>query len=84
MSACEYQVWSGRNKIIGMYTNMPEMICCGKPAGSILLPTNKQVKKYLGKRTQIFLCEEHRAFVIDAIMPTEKIITETPKGFNLI
>ena len=84
MNTCEYQVWSGRNKKANIRTEMPEMVCCGKPAGSISLPTNKQVKKYLGKRTQIFLCEEHRAFVLDAIMPVEKVITEKPKGFNLI
>jgi len=80
---CEYQVWSGRNKTIGMHTNMPELVSCGKPAGSILLPTNKQVKKYLGKRTQIFLCAEHREFVMDAIMPPESIV-EKQKGFDLI
>jgi hypothetical protein len=84
MSACEYKVWSGRNKKIRMYTNMPEMICCGKPAVVINLPQNELVKKYLSNRKMIVLCEEHRVFVLDAIMPVEKIITETPKGFNLI
>jgi hypothetical protein len=72
---CEYMRKNENTNFITM---------CGKPAVVINLPQNKQVKKYLGKRTRICLCEEHRAFVIDAIMPVEKIITEKPKGFDLL
>jgi hypothetical protein len=60
---CEYEIWDKKKKILRQ---------CGKELIDIvpLVPPNLEiVKKRLGERilTPTYLCEEHKAFVIDCL-----------------
>ena len=54
MKTCEYEYWNKKNKCIQR---------CGHEAKELKLPNSSSRLR----RTSIFLCEEHREFVIDAI-----------------
>lgn len=52
MKACQYEIWNKKTK---------EMQKCGHEAKELIFPN-----KIKGLNMKYYLCEEHRAFVIDA------------------